>query len=60
MPLYDQISDAIMKAIETNRLKEGIKLPAEMEPGKEFGVSRPTICNATSHIVFQTMYKGAF
>ncbi len=53
MPLYDQIIDAIMKAIETSQLKEGDKLPTEMELSKEFGVSRPTVRNALLRLANQ-------
>ena len=53
MPLYDQILDAIMKDIKTGRLKEGDKLPTEMELSKEFGVSRPTVRNALLRLANQ-------
>lgn len=46
MPLYQKIIDNIMHRIQTGELKEGDKLPTEIELSRLFGVSRPTVRTA--------------
>lgn len=43
MPLYEQIFNHIMKDIENQVLREGDKLPTEVELSRKFNVSRPTV-----------------
>ena len=51
MPLYDQIYDYILGQIQDKTLKEGDMLPTEIELGKQFGVSRPTVRTAVLKLV---------
>ena len=62
MPLYDRIIDSIMNDIEANTLREGDKLPTEMDLSAEFGVSRPTVRTALMKLAnqgFLTRVKGS-
>lgn len=51
MPLYDRIIEFIMNDINNNVLKEGDRLPTEMELSRKFGVSRPTVRTALTKLV---------
>lgn len=46
--ISDQIADHIIRYIEDNRLEPGQSLPSESELTKLFGVSRPTVREATN------------
>ena len=46
VPLYSQIKDLILTAIEDGTLKQGEKLPSEMILAQKYGVSRITIRKA--------------
>lgn len=51
IPLYYQVEEVIRKRIENGVFKEGDKIPAEIELGKEFHVSRITIRKAVENLV---------
>jgi GntR family transcriptional repressor for pyruvate dehydrogenase complex len=49
--ISDQIADHIVRYIAENRLEPGQSLPSESELTKLFGVSRPTVREATNALV---------
>ena len=51
IPKYLQISDWIQELIKTGRLKEGEKLPSEMELASQCAVNRNTLRQAISELV---------
>ncbi len=50
LPLYIQLADILIKAIEKNDLKENDPIPSENELLKRFQISRSTIRQSFSHL----------
>jgi Transcriptional regulators len=65
IPMYYQIKQSILSAIQEGKLKGGDVLPTELEFCKNCGVSRPTIRQALSELVtegylYRLKGKGTF
>ncbi|MDR0584783.1 MAG: GntR family transcriptional regulator [Treponema sp.] len=45
VPLYKQLYQVILKAIEDGTFRPGDKIPSEEELQKQFGISRVTVRN---------------
>ena len=50
-PLYAQLKDSILKALQEGTLKPGDKLPTEEELCERFSISRPVIRQAYSELI---------
>lgn len=57
--ISDQVVDHITRYIADNRLQPGDKLPSEVEFSRAFGVSRPTVREATNTLVGRGMIATA-
>ncbi len=57
IPLYYQISQILRHEIETGKFKPGENIPIEEELQKRFGVSRATIRQAISNLVYSGLLE---
>jgi DNA-binding GntR family transcriptional regulator len=53
LPLYIQIKNHLLTKIESGEYKTGSKIPSENELCEEFNLSRPTVRQAISELVFE-------
>lgn len=64
-PLYERIYQELRSQIESGRLAEGAQLPTELELAEDFAVSRGTVRQAVTRLVFdgiveRTAGRGTF
>lgn len=65
VPLYNQVRDLILAAIESGDVKKGQKLPSELDLAQRYGVSRITIRKAlesleAEEVLIRKQGKGTF
>ena len=65
VPLYKQLIQYLLSAIETHQLKPGDRIPSENELSKKFNISRVTVRRALQELAYQEKIvsvpgKGSF
>jgi GntR family transcriptional regulator len=65
VPLYKQLIQYLISAIETHQLKPGDRIPSESELSKKFNISRVTVRRALQELAYQEKIvsvpgKGSF
>jgi len=51
MPLYHQLAERLLEAIETGQYPQGARIPSEPELARRYGIGRPTVRQATDLLV---------